>query len=167
MTVTEAITAVGITPSATYTGEETNDDYILAIKTASTQNTPASYTVCQDHIKSHGAALNPKTTDETYLRAGTATMKTGNQRTFSIEGNRVVGDAFQDYCLSHAIMFGHGSDVLVPYVWFSIRTGKGETGEAMIIVNNDADGAAGDPAGIKIDLRGVSIPSEYTYTATA
>ncbi len=47
------------------------------------------------------------------------------QRTLSVNGNRCVGDAFQDFLLSRKIVFGTGSDVIVPYIYFSLRTGKG------------------------------------------
>lgn len=167
MTVSETITKTGITPSAGYTGEEDNDDYILAIQTNEEQTDVGSWTVCADHIKGYAAALNPSTSDNTYVRTGIQTSKTGNQRSFTIEGNRVIGDAFQDYCLSHGVKYGRGSDIIVAYVYFSIRTGKGEKGMAAIIVNNDADGNAGEPAGVKIDLKAVAVPDEYTYSTTA
>lgn len=167
MTVTEAITASGITPSASYTGVEQNDDYILAIQTAEAQTSPAAYVVCADHITGYAAALNPQTKDSTYIRTGTVTTKTGTQRSFSVEGERVIGDAFQDFCLGHDIKYGTGEDIVVPYVYFSIRTGKGEQGKVAIIVNNDADGSAGDPAGVKIELKAVNKPTEYTYSAAA
>jgi hypothetical protein len=165
MTVAEAIAATGIIPSADYTGEELNDDFVLAIQTDASQVKENAWIVCQDHVKSHGAALNAKTSDSTYLRNGTATTKTGNQRSFSVEADRVVGDPFQDFVMSHKIVYGTGQDVVVPYVWFSIRTGKGETGQVAIIVNNDADGSAGDPAGVKLDMKAVCKPTEYTYAA--
>jgi hypothetical protein len=82
-----------------------------------------------------------------------------------VEADRVVGDPFQDFVMSHKIVYGTGQDVVVPYVWFSIRTGKGETGQVAIIVNNDADGSAGDPAGVKLDMKAVCKPTEYTYAA--
>lgn len=166
MKVSEAITKSGITPASSYAGVETNDDYILAIKTETSQSSPKDFVVCADHISGYPAALNPTTTDTRYIRTGTGTTKTGTQRTFSIEGERCVGDAFQDYCLGHDIKFGDGQTVIVDYVWFSLRSGKGEKGRASIIVNNDADGNAGDPAGIKIDLRAVEKPVSYTYSAT-
>lgn len=165
MTVSEAITASGITPNPSFAGEVINDDFILAIKTADSQSDVKSWMVCADHITSYAASLNPKTSDNTFVRTGTVTTKTGNQRKFSISGNRVIGDAFQDYCLGHDIMYGTGSDVTVEYVYFCLRTGKGEKGNASIIVNNDADGNAGDPAGVKIDLCVSGKPADYTYSA--
>lgn len=45
MTVAEAITKSGITPSASYTGIETADDFVFAIQTESakqTKETPGS-----------------------------------------------------------------------------------------------------------------------------
>lgn len=167
MTVAEALTAAGITPAENYSGVEQNDDYILAIQTTSTQSKPSTYVVCADHITGYAASLNPSTSDSTFIRTGTATTKTGTQRVFTVEGERVIGDAFQDYCLSHKIKFGVGKDVETKYVYFSARTGKGEEGVVSIVVNNDADGKAGEPAGVKIDLKAVGCPKEYTYSASA
>ena len=146
MTVAEAITKSGITPSASYTGIETADDFVFAIQTESTQSKETDWVVCADHVKEHSGALNATTADEAFIRTGTVTSKTGTQRTFSISGNRCVGDDFQDFALSHKIKYGTGSDVIVPYIYFSIRTGKGESGSASLIVTSDAGGAAGSPA---------------------
>ena len=134
MTVAEAITKSGITPSASYTGIETADDFVFAIQTEST---------------------------------GTVTSKTGTQRTFSISGNRCVGDDFQDFALSHKIKYGTGSDVIVPYIYFSIRTGKGESGSASLIVTSDAGGAAGSPATFACDVKSIGIPAEFNYITAA
>lgn len=165
MTVSEAIAASGITPAADYKGVEMTDDYVLAIQTAETQANVGSWIVCADYVKGYPAALNPTTNDATYVRTGTASTKSGQQRSFSIEGDRCVGDAFQDFCLSHDIKYGTGQDVVVPYVWFSLRTGKGEKGTAAIIVNEDAGGNAGSNAGFKIDLKASAKPEAYTYSA--
>lgn len=165
MNVTEAITASGITPSPSYTGAELNDDYILAVKTDDTQKTEKEYTVVADHIKGYPASLNPKTNDSQFIRTGICTAKTSVQRSFSIEGERVVGDAFQDFCLANKMLFGTGQDVVMPYVYFSIRTGKGETGTAALIVSEDGSGNAGEAHGFKVDMKATGKPADYTYTA--
>ena len=67
---------------------------------------------------------------------------------------------------SLAVMFGTGSTVIVPYVYFSMLTGKGETGKASVIVNGDASNGAGNNAGISVTVSGVEKPKEYTYSAT-
>ena len=97
-------------------------------------------------MKEHSGALNASTTDEAFIRTGTVTTKTGTQRTLAVNGNRCVGDAFQDFVLSHKIKYGTGKDVIVPYVYFSVRTGKGETGSASLVVTSDVGGSANAPA---------------------
>ena len=52
-----------------------------------------------------------------------------------------------------------------PYVYFSILTGKGESGTAAIIVNSDGSGNAGASAEIDVDIRCTKTPDEYTYAA--
>lgn len=64
------------------------------------------------------------------------------------------------------IAHGVGQKVVVPYVYFSILTGKGEKGTVSIIVNSDGGGNAGENSSISIDLRSVgTAPTEYTYSA--
>ena len=55
-----------------------------------------------------------------------------------------VGDEFQDFALSHAIMYGTGQTVIRAYVYFCLLNGKGEKGAASIIVNSDGSGSAGE-----------------------
>ena len=113
------------------------------------------------------AKLNPVTHDKTYIRAGQSTMKTGNQRSFTVSGDRYVGDEFQDFALSHAIMYGTGQTVIRAYVYFCLLNGKGEKGAASIIVNSDGSGSAGESAEVDIEIRKASAqPTEYTYTET-
>lgn len=164
MTVAEAITKSGITPSASYTGIETADDFVFAVQTESAKQTKESaWIVCADHVKEHSGALNATTADEAFIRTGTVTSKTGTQRTFSINGNRCVGDDFQDFALSHKIKYGTGSDVIVPYIYFSIRTGKGESGSASLIVTSDVGGAANASATFAMDVKAVGTPVEFDY----
>lgn len=167
MTVKEALTAAGITPDEEYTGVETTDNFILGIQTEATgQETPDLYTVVQEHITEHSAAINNSSTDTAYIRTGTVTTKTGAQRQFTINGERFAGDPFQDFALSNKMLFATGQDAVVKYVWFSLRTGKGEQGEAVLIVNNDASNAANNPAGFSCQLNAVGKPKEYTYSAS-
>ena len=128
MTVSEAITKSGITPSASYTGIETANDFVLAFQIESTQTKESQWIVCADHVKEHSGSLNATTEDAQYIRTGNVTEKTGTQRTLAVNGDRCVGDAFQDFVLSHKIVYGTGSDIIVPYIYFSLRTGKGEKG---------------------------------------
>ena len=168
MTVAETLAALksekDIEPSADYAGEENTDDFILAIQTDKTKQTKESaWIVCADHVKEHSGSLNASTTDEAFIRTGTATTKTGTQRTLAVNGNRCVGDAFQDFVLSHKIVYGTGSDIIVPYIYFSLRTGKGEKGSAAIIVTSDVGGAAGSKATFACDVKAIGTPDEFDY----
>ena len=142
MTVKEALTAA-----------ETTDNFILGVQTAATgQETPDLYTVVQEHVTEHSGAINASTTDTAYIRTGTVTTKTGAQRQITINGERFAGDDFQDFALSNKMLFATGQDAVVKYVYFSLRTGKGEQGEAVLIVNNDVSNAANNPAGFSAQL---------------
>lgn len=164
MTVKEALTAAGVTPSPDYTGVETADDMVLGVQTESTgQETPDLYTVVQEHVTEHSGAINASSTDTAYIRTGTVTTKTGAQRQITINGERFAGDPFQDFALSNKMLFATGQDAVVKYVYFSLRTGKGETGEAVLMVNNDASNAANNPAGFSAQLNAIGKPAEYTY----
>lgn len=167
MTVTEAVTNSGITPSADYAGIENADDFVLAIQTESTQTKKSSWIVCADHVREHSGALNAQTSDNTYIRTGPVTTKGTTQRTLAVNGDRCVGDAFQDFVLSHKMKYGTGQSVIVPYLYFSLRTGKGEVGKAAIIVTSDVGGAAGAIATFAADVKGIGTPAEFDYTTDA
>lgn len=157
----------GKTPSPEYAGVATADDFVLAIDTASTASeSPNDYVVVQGGITSVDAQINPESEDKTYIRNGKVTTKTATQRTFSVSGDRMHGDDFQDFAFGHAIKFGTGQAVIKPYVYFSILTGKGEKGEAAIIVNSDGSGDAGASATVDIEVRATKAPTEYTYSST-
>ena len=164
MTVAEAITKSGITPIASYTGIETADDFVFAVQTdSSSQTKESAWIVCADHVKEHSGALNASTNSDTFIRTGPTDTKSATQRTLSVNGNRCVGDAFQDFLLSHRIKFGSGTEVVFPYIYFSAKTGKGEKGEAAFIVTADASGSASNSAGFACDVKGVGVPAEFNY----
>ena len=168
MTVSETLAALkakkGIEPKADYTGTEKADDFILAIQTdATTQTKVENWIVFAERVKEHSGALNASTEDVAYIRAGTVTEKGETQRTFSLNGNRYVGDPAQDFLLSHKVKFGSGSEIVFPYVYFSVKTGKGEKGEAAFIVTSDASGSASNSAGFACDVKGVGVPEEFDY----
>ena len=73
MTVTEAVTNSGLTPSATYAGIEETDDFVFAVQTESTQTKKSDWIVCADHVREHSGALNASTSDNTYIRTGPVT----------------------------------------------------------------------------------------------
>ena len=156
------------TPNADYEGWVTNDDYVFAINlTPETSGTKVSdYVVVEMGIAGLDAQLNPITQDKTYIRAGQNTMKTGTQRSFSVTGDRYVGDEAQDYCLTHATKYGTGNKVVTDYVYFNVLTGKGEKGQCSIIVNSDGSGNAGESSAIDIEFKKHGkTPTEYTYAA--
>lgn len=160
----------GVTPNPDFTGFVTNDDMVLAVDCGETAakdfSSASSFAVVQMGIAGLDSSMNPITQDKTYLRAGQSTMKTGNQRAFSVTGDRYVGDEFQDFCLSPDIKYGTGQTVIRKYVYFNIITGIGEQGEVVIIVNSDGSGEAGNSAEIDIELKkSGSQPAEYTYSA--
>lgn len=164
MTVSDLM--LGYTPSATFAGVATADDFVLAID-LSVDGTAdvADYEVVQAGITNVDAQLSAETDEKTYIRQGKTTTKVGTQRTFNVGGDRMFGDAFQDFVLSHAIKFGTGQKVIRPYAYFSILTGVGEKGTASIIVNSDGSGEAGSTAEIDIDIMATREPEEYTYGA--
>ena len=158
------------TVKSDFTGFVTNDDFVLAVDCGATPATDFSgasdFAVAQMGVAGLDSNLNPITQDKVYIRAGQSTSKTGNQRSFSVTGDRYAGDEFQDFVLSHAIKYGTGQSVVRKYVYFNTITGKGEQGEACIIVNSDGSGEAGNSAEIDIELRkSGAAPVEYNYSA--
>ncbi len=159
----------GKTPDANYTGWVTNDDMVFAINTApgaEPETAVANYDVVQMGISGLDSNMNPVTSEKTYIRAGQSTMKTGTQRSFSVTGDRYIGDEAQDFCLSHGMIYGTGNRCATDYAYFNILTGKGEKGRVSIIVNSDGSGNAGESAGIDIEFRKIGTdPEEYTWTS--
>lgn len=155
-----------------FTGFVTNDDFVLAVDCGETPATGFSevggFAVVQLGVAGLDSNLNPITQDKTYIRAGQSTAKTGNQRSFSVTGDRYIGDAFQDFALSHDVKYGTGQTVVRKYVYFNIVTGKGESGECCIIINSDGSGEAGNSAEIDIELKkSGAAPAEFSYTSLA
>lgn len=159
----------GRAPDPNFEGFVTNDDMVLAVDISGAEDTaPGDFVVVQMGIDGLDAQNNPVTVDKQYIRAGKSTTKTGNQRSFKVGGDRYVGDPFQDYACSPAIMQGVGQAVIVPYVYFCLLNGKGERGTVSIITNSDASGSAGENAGIDIELKKVgSAPEAWGYEAPA
>lgn len=155
------------TPSQSYEGWVTNDDFVLAVD-CSAEGKAASvgdYAVVEMGVTGLDSNLNPVTQDKTYIRAGQSTFKTGNQRSFTISGDRYIGDEFQDFVFSHAIKYGKGNGVIRNYVYFNVLNGMGEQGSITIIVNSDGSGDADNTAEIDVELRKTgAAPKEYTYT---
>lgn len=158
----------GKTPSADYEGWVTNDDWVFAIDLTPTSDSATDvkdYAVVQMGIEGLDAQLNPVTVDKTYIRAGQSTQKTGNQRSFTVSGDRYIGDDAQDYIFKHAVKYGTGNSAITNYVYFNILNGKGEKGQVSIIVNSDGAGNAGESSSIDVEFKKIgNIPTEYTYS---
>ena len=155
-----------VAASVASTGERTGRQMVLAVDCSVGGDAEvANYAVVANHIENHGAALKAKTVDKSYIGEGDSTLKTSTQRTFNVTGQLLRGDDFQDFCVSHDIAFGVGTEIVRTYVYFDPGTGDGETGELAIIVNNDGAAAASDPADIDILLAVAGTPDEYTYSA--
>ena len=170
MKLSELMAKVTLNPN--FTGFVTNDDFVLALDCGETPATDlegiADFAVVQLGVAGLDSNLNPITQDKTYIRAGQSTAKTGNQRSFSVTGDRYVGDEFQDFVLSHDIKYGTGQTVIRKYVYFNIVTGKGESGDCCIIINSDGSGEAGNSSEIDIELKkSGSAPAEFSYSALA
>ena len=158
-----------VTLKTDFSGGLTHNDMVLAINTKpGTNTTVGDYAVLQIQIEGTEAELNPETSDKTYIRSGKSTNKTGNQRTFSVTGERYVGDEAQDFIFSHNIKFGTGAEVVTDYVYFDMITGKGEKGTVMISVNTDGGGDASSGLEIDVELmQNGAKPTSYTYSKTA
>lgn len=158
----------GKTPNADYEGWVTNDDWVFAIDltpTSASATDVKDYAVVQMGIEGLDAQLNPVTVDKTYIRAGQSTQKTGNQRSFTVSGDRYIGDEAQDYIFKHAVKYGTGNSAITNYVYFNILNGKGEKGQVSIIVNSDGAGNAGESSSIDVEFKKIgNIPTEYTYS---
>lgn len=154
------------TPSPSFEGISTADDFVLAVDFTGTAKSPAEYVVAQEGITEHSGALAAQTQDSQYIRGGLQSTKTGTQRTFAVTGDRYIGDAFQDALMAHSLKYGTGQAVIKDYVYFNVLTGKGEKGKVSITVEADPSGAAGANAGISATLSARGTPVEYTYTAS-
>lgn len=164
--MTLATYMAAVESSVAATGERTGRQMILAVDCSNDGDAEISaYAVVANHIENHGASLNPKTVDKSYIGEGDSTLKTSTQRTFDVAGQLLRGDAFHDFVTSHAIKYGVGTDIQRNYVYFDPGTGKGEKGSLTIIVNKDGAAAAGDPADIDVRLAVNGTPEEYTYSA--
>lgn len=162
MTLATYMAAVAASVAAT--GERTGRQMVLAIDcSANGQADVDDFAVVANHVENHGASLNSKTADKSYIGEGDSTLKISTQRLFDVTGQLLRGDAFHDFINSYSIKFGKGSSVVRDYVYFDPGTGVGEKGKVTIVVNKDGAAAAGDPADIDVRLSSLGEPEEYTY----
>ena len=162
MKLSDYMAAVAASVSAT--GERTGRQMVLALDCSEQGNaTVANYSVVANHVENHGATLNAKTADKSYIGEGDSTLKMSTQRTFDIAGQLLRGDEFHDFINSFGIKFGVGSAVQRKYVYFDPGTCEGEKGTMTIIVNKDGAAGASDPADIDVRLASCGVVEEYTY----
>ncbi len=156
----------GKTPRNAYKGFATNDDFVLAIDTGDgeTQTPESDFAVVEAGITKNEASANTETKKSQYIRTGKMTTKTGAQRQFTIEGDRYLGDDFQDFCTSLDIVFGVGAEVVRPYLYFNLLTGEGEQGTVTIIMSDTQAGDAGENASFKAELTSTQTPQKYVYS---
>ena len=96
--------------------------------------------------------------------AGKSSSKKATQRTFTVTGDRYVGDEAQDYF--DKVKYKNGNDAVTSYVWFNIKNGKGEQGTVTVAVDKDGGGNSGDTAGISVTLsKNGALPKDYTYAS--
>ncbi len=153
----------GHTPNADFVGITTADDFVLAVDFSASATNIGDYIVAQDGMTELSGELETQTQESQYLRGGKQTVKTGTSRTFTLTGERFIGDEFQDAMLAHTLKYGTGQSVIKPYVYFNMLTGTGEKGTVSISVEDDPSGAAGENAGISAVLNARGTPEFFTY----
>lgn len=151
--------------AAEATGEYVGRDMVFAMDCSEdgAAKDVGDYAIAGPHVEDMGATLTPASTDKSYIYEGDSTLKTSTKRSFSVTGQRLIGDAFQDFVTSFAIKYGKGSAVQRPYVYFHSGTKQGEKGVVTILVKKDGAGAASATADIEVELQSCAIPVEYTY----
>lgn len=155
----------GFKPNPDFEGIIQAEDYVLAVSFAERGAHPDTFLVAQEGITEHAGSLNPESSDSRYMRSGKSSSKTGNQRKFSVSGDRFAGDPFQEEMHDHAMKYGTGSTVQKEYVHFCLLTGKGEKGICSILMEEDAAGSAGANSSFKATLSTSKNPDKYLYAA--
>ncbi len=143
---------------------DTTDAYVLAVNLTEATDV-ADYIVANEGVTEHSGSLNPQTTDTQYIHTGLRSSKTGNQRQFSLSGDRFSGDEFQDAVLAFGMKFGLGNTIVRDYVYFNALTGLGEKGKIAIMVEDDTAGAAGESATFSATLYAQGMPEEWDYAS--
>lgn len=145
------------TPSAQYNGALMADDFVLAIAPI-TETNVGNFLVVQQYVEGVNSSINATTVEKQYIRSGRSTTKTANQRTFSVSGDRFIGDEAQDFLDSKK--YATGQDAVCAYVYFNLKNGKGEKGQLTISLDTDAGGNAGDNASFSATLSKVGAAPE-------
>lgn len=159
-----------VTPDPAYIGHSTADDWVLGI---GYQYTPGAtnnedydtYMLVAAGIREHSGVINTTSSENTYIRTSVKTTKTGAARQLTINGDRVFGDEAQDAALASTELWGTGSTITHPYVYFNRLTGKGEKGWLDLIVNEDVTGEASTNQQFSIVGTSTETPEDFTYKA--
>lgn len=152
------------TPDPEFKGELMADDFVLAIKVSDISDLIDDYAVVQEHVEGVDSALNSENTDKQYIRGGKSSSKKSTQRTFTVTGDRFIGDEAQDFLDKKK--YKNGAAACTSYVYFNLKNGKGEKGIVSIAVDKDGGGNSGDNAGISIKLsKNGALPEDYTYAS--
>ena len=154
-----------ITVDPAFTGPVTADDMGFGVGLGEAATIP-DYLVADNGVTEVTGSLEAQTQDNTYLRRGQVSTKTGTNRTFSVSADRIVGDAFQDALQAHAIKYGTGAKVIFPYVYFNGLTGKGEKGKVSIAITDEFSGAASEMAQFAAEFSSTDKPEVYQYPET-
>lgn len=164
MKLSELMADVTVNPN--FKGELMADDFVLAINVGGKDKATDynDYAVVQEHVEGVDSSLNAESNDKQYIRGGRSTSKKSVQRTFTVSADRYVGDDAQDFIDSKK--YAVGEDCVTEYVYFNIKTGKGEKGNLSIAVDADGGGNAGDNASFTATLsKNGAKPEDYTYSA--
>ena len=160
-----SVLMAGYSPSAGFKGEVMANDWVLAVDISVSQTAAVGdYMVVQEHIESAESSINSTTNDKEYIRSGRSSSKASNQRTFSVSGDRYIGDEAQDFFM--AKKYAVGQAAVCKYVYFNLLDGKGETGTVTISVDSDGGGSAGENSTISITLSKTgAAPSDFTWSS--
>ena len=128
------------TTNPSFEGIVVTENMVLAVDCSKEQNVDIDdYAVVQAGLKSTSGSLNPEEKTNSYIRQGKSTTKTGTQREIGFELDRYVGDEFQDYALSHDMLYAIGQKAIVNYAYFNMITGVGEKGKGTLSISSDAE----------------------------
>lgn len=154
------------TPDRTRTGFPAADEWVLAVDISGGKAAPGDYETVRTGIRRIEAVLSSAVGKKQFVRSEQAAIKTGVRRVFSIRGDRCIGDTFQDWALSMPVCFGLGESVVVPYVYFCLRTGEGEQGEVTVLVRRDSGSGTDEEDGFFLSLyQAEGAPVPFTWNA--
>ena len=148
-----------------FEGIVVTDNMVLLVDCSKEQNVDIDdYAVVQAGLKSTSGSLNPEEKTNSYIRQGKSTTKTGTQREIGFELDRYVGDEFQDFALSHDMLYAIGQKAVVNYAYFNMITGVGEKGKGTLSISSDAGGNAEENLTVSGSIKkSGAIPAKLTY----